>query len=69
MNVILAIITSLSKVKRALYLDLYCPDLPDDLLGMFMVSVPVHLFPYVSTRSSRCGDGGTVVSVTEAFPL
>lgn len=45
------------------------PDLPDHRLGMFMVAVTVHLFPYVSARRGRRGDWGAVVSVTEAFPL
>lgn len=36
---------------------------------MFMVSVAVHFFPYISTRGSWCGDWGAVVSIAEALPL
>lgn len=34
-----------------------------------MVAVAVHFFPYVSTGSGWRGDGGAVVSITEALPL
>lgn len=47
----------------------HSPDLPDHRLDMFMVAVAVHLFPYIYTRGGGCGDGGAVVSITEALPL
>lgn len=36
---------------------------------MFMVSIAVHLFPYISTKGGWCWDRGAVVSITEALPL
>ena len=52
-----------------MYSKLHFPDLSGHLLGLLMVSVAVHLFPYVSTVGSRCGDRGAVVGITEALPL
>lgn len=56
-------------IQPSVHSKLHRPDLPDHRLGVFMVPVAVHLFPYISTRGGRRGDGGAVVSITEAFPL